>query len=223
MPATPRSAVASPHRLPLLAPTLLTLIGGWAMAFAAVFGAVLVAASSARAHGGVSIGIGFGFPVFVGAPIYAPPVYYVPTPGLLQPTLCGLLRSAAAIQASLSPGTPLSSLLLLLLISHERHGLGIDVLELGIAIHVRVSFFGFAIALQTIPCFSQQPTDRARAGRMILFGQFPGQRGGALGGPAQRGPRVATRRRIHQRLQRGQQPGLGVDMADDQRDLSECP
>lgn len=50
--------------------------GGWAMAFAAVFGAVLVAASSARAHGGVSIGIGFGFPAFVGAPIYAPPVYY---------------------------------------------------------------------------------------------------------------------------------------------------
>src|SRR5215467_1140589 len=48
--------------------------GGWAMAFTAVFVAVLVAAPSARAHGGVSIGIGFGFPAFIGAPVYAPPV-----------------------------------------------------------------------------------------------------------------------------------------------------
>jgi hypothetical protein len=38
------------------------------------------------------------------------------TPGLLQRTLCRLLRTLASIQASLSPGTPLSSLLLLLLI-----------------------------------------------------------------------------------------------------------
>ena len=38
------------------------------------------------------------------------------TPRLLQLTLCRLLRSAAATQASLSPGPPLSSLLLLLLI-----------------------------------------------------------------------------------------------------------
>jgi len=59
--------------------------GGWAMAFAAVLGAVLVAAPSARAHGGVSIGIGFGFPAFVAAPIYAPPVYYVPPPAYYGP------------------------------------------------------------------------------------------------------------------------------------------
>ena len=52
--------------------------GGWTTAFAAVFAAVLMAAPSARAHGGVSIGIGFGFPAFIGAPVYAPPVYYVP-------------------------------------------------------------------------------------------------------------------------------------------------
>src|SRR5215469_2983995 len=51
-----------------------------AMAFAAVFAAVLLATPSARAHGGVSIGIGFGFPAFVGVPIYSPPVYYVPPP-----------------------------------------------------------------------------------------------------------------------------------------------
>ena len=63
--------------------------GGWAMAFAAVFGAVLVAASSARAHGGVSIGIGFGFPAFVGAPIYAPPVFYVPPPVYYSPPYVG--------------------------------------------------------------------------------------------------------------------------------------
>jgi hypothetical protein len=42
--------------------------------------AALVTAPSARAHGGVSIGIGFGFPAFIGAPVYAPPVYYVPPP-----------------------------------------------------------------------------------------------------------------------------------------------
>src|SRR5580700_5945214 len=53
--------------------------GGWTMACAAVFAAALVTAPSARAHGGVSIGIGFGFP-FIGAPVYAPPVYYVPPP-----------------------------------------------------------------------------------------------------------------------------------------------
>jgi hypothetical protein len=51
---------------------------GWTMACAAVFAAVLLAAPSARAHGGVSIGIGFRIPAFIGAPVYAPPVYYVP-------------------------------------------------------------------------------------------------------------------------------------------------
>jgi len=53
---------------------------GLMMAPAAVFVAVLVAAPLAEAHGGVSIGIGFGFPGFIGAPVYAPPVYYAPPP-----------------------------------------------------------------------------------------------------------------------------------------------
>jgi len=86
------------------------------MACVAVFAAVLVAAPSARAHGGVSIGIGFGFPAFIGAPVYAPPVYYVPPPVYYSAPYCWLLWTATAIQASLSPGTSLSSLLLLLLI-----------------------------------------------------------------------------------------------------------
>src|SRR6478672_1394271 len=47
---------------------------------AAVFAAVLTAAPLAEAHGGVSIGIGIGFPGFIGAPVYAPPVYYAPPP-----------------------------------------------------------------------------------------------------------------------------------------------
>jgi hypothetical protein len=47
---------------------------------AAVFAAILTAAPLAEAHGGVSIGIGFGFPGFIGAPVYAPPVYYAPPP-----------------------------------------------------------------------------------------------------------------------------------------------
>ena len=50
------------------------------MASAAVFATVLVTAPLAEAHGGVSIGIGFGFPGFIGAPVYAPPVYYAPPP-----------------------------------------------------------------------------------------------------------------------------------------------
>jgi hypothetical protein len=86
------------------------------MACVAVFAAVLVAAPSARAHGGVSIGIGFGFPAFIGAPVYAPPVYYVPPPVYYSAPYCWLLWTATAIQASLSPGTSLLSLLLLLLI-----------------------------------------------------------------------------------------------------------
>ena len=53
---------------------------GLMMASAAVFAAVLVTAPLAEAHGGVSIGIGFGFPGFIGAPVYAPPVYYAPPP-----------------------------------------------------------------------------------------------------------------------------------------------
>jgi hypothetical protein len=53
---------------------------GLTMATAAVFAAVLGAAPSAEAHGGVSIGIGFGFPGFIGAPVYPPPVYYAPPP-----------------------------------------------------------------------------------------------------------------------------------------------
>jgi len=57
---------------------------GW-MAFAAAFVALLVTVSPAQAHGGVSIGIGFGFPAFVAAPIYAPPVYYVPPPAYYSP------------------------------------------------------------------------------------------------------------------------------------------
>jgi len=47
---------------------------------AAVFAATLTATPLAEAHGGVSIGIGFGFPGFIGAPVYAPPVYYAPPP-----------------------------------------------------------------------------------------------------------------------------------------------
>ena len=47
---------------------------------AAVAAANLTAAPSAEAHGGVSIGIGFGLPGFIGVPVYAPPVYYAPPP-----------------------------------------------------------------------------------------------------------------------------------------------
>ena len=45
-----------------------------------VFAAVVAAALTAEAHGGVSIGIGFGFPGVFAAPVYAPPVYYAPPP-----------------------------------------------------------------------------------------------------------------------------------------------
>jgi hypothetical protein len=57
---------------------------GW-MTCAAVVVALLLAVPPAQAHGGVSIGIGFGFPVFVGAPIFAPPVYYDAPPAYYGP------------------------------------------------------------------------------------------------------------------------------------------
>src|SRR5262249_50542700 len=89
--------------------------GGWAMAFTAVFVAVLVAAPSARAHGGVSIGIGFGFPVFVRGPFFAPSFFFRPPPVFFPPPFLGFFRPPATIQASLSRGTPSSSLLFLFL------------------------------------------------------------------------------------------------------------
>jgi len=55
------------------------------MTCAAVFVALLMAVPPAQAHGVVSIGIGFGFPTFVGAPIFAPPVYYVAPPAYYGP------------------------------------------------------------------------------------------------------------------------------------------
>jgi hypothetical protein len=67
---------------------------GMLVASAAVFVTALVAAPSAEAHGGVSIGIGFGFPGFIGAHVYAPPIYYAPPCRLLPGALCGLWAAA---------------------------------------------------------------------------------------------------------------------------------
>ena len=53
---------------------------GLMAASAVVFVIALVAAPSTEAHGGVSIGIGSGFSGLIGAPVYAPPVYYAPPP-----------------------------------------------------------------------------------------------------------------------------------------------
>ena len=54
---------------------------GYAMLSTGILAAVTAAAPPAKAHGGVSVAIGIGFPGFFAAPVYAaPPVVYAPPP-----------------------------------------------------------------------------------------------------------------------------------------------
>ena len=90
----------------------------------------------------------------------------------------------------------------------ERHHAGVDVLELGIAVRVLAPFFGFAIALQTIPLGSQQSAHGTRADRMPLASQFRRQLRGAFASPAQRRHRIAACDGINQISQRLGQLGI---------------
>jgi hypothetical protein len=61
-----------------------------AVGAAMVLVATMTAARSAEAHGGLRVGIGFGFPGFVAAPVYLPPpVVYAPPPVYYAPAYVG--------------------------------------------------------------------------------------------------------------------------------------
>jgi hypothetical protein len=69
-----------------------TTVLGWgiqrlvrvAIGFATLIAAAIAATPQAAAHGGISVGIGIGFPGFFAAPIYTAPVY-VPPPVYYPP------------------------------------------------------------------------------------------------------------------------------------------
>ena len=83
--------------------------------------------------------------------------------------------------------------------------LGIDVLELRIAVRMRRALAGLAIPLQAVVELMQQFGHQRMAHLMPAAPQFFGQPAHALAGPAQRRLRVATRARLHQLLQIPQQ------------------
>ena len=81
----------------------------------------------------------------------------------------------------------------------------VDVLELGVAIGMVVSFLGLAVGLQAVPQVVQQGGDGLVAHGMALAAQFLGQFPGALGGPAQGRLRIAAGGRFDQGLQGGEE------------------
>lgn len=78
---------------------------------------------------------------------------------------------------------------------------GVEVLELGIAIHMLRAFQRLAVGLQAVAQFVQQFCDPYMTDRMPLRTQRLGQRACALAGPAQRRIRIATAQRFDQPLQ----------------------
>jgi hypothetical protein len=79
---------------------------------------------------------------------------------------------------------------------------------LGIAVRMILPFLQLAIALQAVALIVQQLGHFLMTDRMLLPGQFPGERPGTLARPAQRGFRIAPRARFNQPLQGGQEAGI---------------
>jgi hypothetical protein len=74
----------------------------------------------------------------------------------------------------------------------EGDHLLIDILELGVAIRVILTFFGLAIGLQAVPPVIEQGGDGRVTYRMTLGAEFLGQLPRTLGGPAQGRLRVPS-------------------------------
>ncbi len=89
----------------------------------------------------------------------------------------------------------------------EPRHLGVEVLELGVAVGMRGAFSRLAVALQAIARLVEQGRHRAVAHRMRLPGQFLGQRATALDRPSQRRFRIAPRCRFHQASSAGNNCG----------------
>ncbi len=85
----------------------------------------------------------------------------------------------------------------------------VDVFELGVAVWMVEAFTRLTVCLQTVPCLVQQGGDSPRAHTFVLPRQFFSQTPRALAGPTERRLGVATRHRLHQRLQRGEQARVG--------------
>ena len=95
----------------------------------------------------------------------------------------------------------------------EARRLGVDVLELSIAIGMLVAFARLAVGLQAVAGFVQQPRHRTIADPMALTGQLRRQPASALAGPTQGRHRIAPRQRFQQRLQGGNQRRVGLRQA----------
>ena len=95
--------------------------------------------------------------------------------------------------------------------SLERLHLGVDVLELGVAVGVAHAFARLAVGLQAEAQAAQQAADQLLAGGEAPLRQRRRQTTLALADPQQGSLGIATDRRLHQLVQGFQQPRLGLD------------
>ena len=93
----------------------------------------------------------------------------------------------------------------------ECFHLGVDMLELSVAIGVVGTFAGLAVGLQAEVETFQQPANQLLTGDEAPLGQRRGEMALAQADPPQRSLRVTADRRLHQFIQSFQDPGLNLD------------
>jgi hypothetical protein len=93
------------------------------------------------------------------------------------------------------------------LLNHRVH-----VLELSIAVRMRVVLLGLSVSLRAVSRLTEQPSDRGATDPVALRRQFPGKRTSALEGSSQRRFWITPSGGINQLLQFIQQPGIGVHL-----------
>ena len=92
----------------------------------------------------------------------------------------------------------------------EGQHLGVDMLELGVAVRVAGAFAGLAVGLQAEAQTTQQPAHQLLAGAEALRSQRCSQMALALADPQQGRLRIAADRRLHQPVQSIQKSRLGL-------------
>src|SRR5208337_1929374 len=95
--------------------------------------------------------------------------------------------------------------------SLEGSHLGIDVLELGVAVGVAGALARLGIGLQAEAQATQQAADQLLASREASLAQRCRQMALTLAHPQQGGRGIAANRRLHQLVQGGQNPRLRLD------------
>src|SRR5580700_3713409 len=93
----------------------------------------------------------------------------------------------------------------------ECFHLGVDMLELSVAIGVVGTFAGLAVGLQAEVETFQQPANQLLTGDEAPLGQRRGEMALAQADPPQRSLGVTADRRLHQFIQSFQDPGLDLD------------